>query len=171
MRSFFGRSDFPRPIVTWAGLQLSCHELRLFGHRRSWGCRKSLRHPWNKRSFFALTGVARLDVSDAPEGSIYFGCPLTQHLQLFNLLCAKEQRACVLGESDCVWGVRGCDKFHGSLTPSGMLVRPKVRRIVGVGVGVGCLPKNATCTFSSDGSTCAVRWVVNNAVLPLGCCC
>lgn len=121
MRSFFGRSDFPRPIVTWAGLQLSCHELRLF----EWGCRKSLRHPWNKRSFFALTGVARLDVSDAPEGSIYFGCPLTQHLQLFNLLCAKEQRACVLGESDCVWGCGVVINFMAPLHPQACLYDPK----------------------------------------------
>lgn len=136
--------------------------------------RKSLRQPWNKRTHFLYSGAgcAMLDVSDAPEGSIYFGCPLTQHLQLFNLLCAKErssQRACVWEKVIVLGGVRGCDKFHDSLTPAGTACTdPSTDE---GGVGVGSLPKNATSTFSSGAPPRVVRWVVNNAVLPLGCCC
>lgn len=93
--------------------------------------RKSLRQPWNKRTHFLYSGAgcAMLDVSDAPEGSIYFGCPLTQHLQLFNLLCAKErssQRACVW-EKVIVLGVCGVViNFMTPLHPQALLVPTQV---------------------------------------------
>lgn len=81
-----------------------------------------------------------------------------------------EQPVCMcVGESDCAGGVRGCDKFHDSLTPAGTACTdPSTDE---GGVGVGSLPKNATSTFSSGAPPRVVRWVVNNAVLPLGCCC